>query len=362
MTPAAHKTGPDWFAQVKAWPVADVAARFGLEAKRIGADVSFPCPACGKVRRHTKGADKRLAAKVVANGAGWWCEPCDTTGDAVTLAALVVAGKANPSKDKWPEVRRACADRGLCDAAGDGGPAPTVRLVKPPPPPVEVQPQRPPAAEVAALWGACLPLTAFPTWEGGAEWTGEARCYLASRRLDVSTLERLDVARLLPPATRCAFPAWWPSSWAQTWRLVAPAYEPNGDLASLHARAVGDADPKTRWPAKCAASGLLFADARGLALLRGDRLELEGALVAEGLTDFWAWCLWAYFQAKRFAVFGVAAGGARAFAQVRWPSGLPCYVAMDNDRTGDKYAQQVREALPATVEVRRVRFNEGGGR
>lgn len=358
--PVAHQAG-DWFADVRAQGVARVAQAFGLE---LGGPERArwlkPCPACGAGTRHPKRGDKRGAVGVSKEGLGWACFECEEKGDAVTLAALGVTSAIPAKGDKrWADVRRACAERGWCDAdPRDGRPAPAVRLVKPPPMPAPAPPKRPPAAEVSALWASSLRLDAVPSWDDG-DWCGEARRYLGGRGLNCGDLSALDVARILPPSEHYAFPAWWPSSWAKAWRVVVQAFEADGALASIHGRAIGEAPHKTTWPTGADAGELLFADARGLALLRGDAGELAGALVAEGLTDFLAASLWAYLSGRRWAVLAVTAGGALAFAKVRWPAGVPCYLATDNDKTGDGYAAKVRAALPAAVEVRRIRLTEG---
>jgi len=83
------------------------------------------------------------------------------------------------------------------------------------------------------------------------------------------TLSALDVARVLPDPKGYRWPTWWPG-WRDTWapyRLTVRAYEPDGTLAGLHARAVlpledmrpldltrtksdgtEEPSPKTRWP------------------------------------------------------------------------------------------------------------------
>jgi predicted RNA-binding Zn-ribbon protein involved in translation (DUF1610 family) len=342
-------------AQVKAWPVAEVAARFGLPVARRGVDVSFPCPACGKQLRHTRGgADKRQAARVMGAGAEWWCEPCKMKSgrkkaDAVELAAFVVTGKAKPFGAEWLEVRRECAARGLCEPP----PADTkplvarARYVPPPPAPKHEAPKPPPPDEVKALWGACERLEAVPAWDTNGRWCGDVRAYLAARGYDVPRLAALDAARVLPPEKRHAWPGWWPGSWSRTWRLAVPLYGPGGELVALQARAVVEADRKTTNPRGASISGTFFADAGGLEVLRGTWRGPSVALV-EGLTDFLAAAQLAadLEPSRRPAVLGLVAGSARALGALTPWRGWRLVVLTDNDEAGDRYAAEVREALP----------------
>lgn len=102
-----------------------------------------------------------------------------------------------------------------------------------------------------------------------------------------------------------------------------------------------------------------MADARGRALLMGDAGELEAVVVVEGLTDMLATSLRVERKGQRRAVLSVTAGSSSAFARVRWPADVPCFLATDDDKAGEKYATEVRAALPAAVEVRRIRLNRG---
>lgn len=360
--PTATDTG--WLAEVKAGGVARVAAAWGLEPGRpgTGGRSTWQCPACGDLKRHPKRRDKRGAIGPTPDGLGWRCHQCDASGDAVTLAAWLVLDRGRWGAADVAQLRQACADRGLCE--GEPG-TPRVAPPRPlpaPPPPVAPAPVRPPAAEVAALWDACERLAAVPSWEGGPAWCGEPRRYLAdARRMDVATLAALDVARILPPPERFTFPTWWPAAWADTWRLVVPAYEPTGELSSIHARAVvphGE-DPKVRWPRGPSAGGLLLACPLGVAFLRG---ELPApppvVVVVEGLTDTLSAVLRCHRFGRPWPVLGVASGSARAFERVRWPSGVVCHVRTDPDATGDRYAAEVRAALHPTVRCLRMRLTE----
>ncbi len=360
----------DWFAQVKAWSVAEVAARFGLPVHRQGADVSFPCPACGKARRHTKGADKRNAAKVVGDG-GWWCEPCEARGDAVSLAAARVTGSLKPANPEgWREVRRECAALGLCDADPSDPAAPTARKYVPPP--LELQkeeaPKRAPAAEVAALWAAASALDAVPSWDEGGAWCGSARLFLADRGLSPARLAGLDVARILSPPERHAWPAWWPSYPTENYpapfnyRVAAALYEPGGHMVAIQARTIGPEEKKTRNPSGASVRGAFFADAGGLEVLRGGSGRV--VTLVEGLTDFLAAAqlVGELELGERPAVLGLVAGSAQALVNVRL-NVTRLNVLTDNDETGERYFREVVKALPGASGFRvKLRPLEAGKR
>lgn len=352
----------EWFAQVKARPVGEVAAAFGLELIRRGSDVSFICPACGKVLRHSKQAGGRRSAKVTPDGGGWWCDPCGAKGDAVTLAALQVTGKPKPAE--WATVRRECAALGLCEHDPRDPNAPTARRYTPPAPKqVEaLKPSRLPAAEVAALWAASSRLGAVP--QDGAEWFSAARVYLATRGLHPGLLAELDLARVLPPTKAYAWPAWWPSSWSEVWRVAVRLYDASGVMVALQARAIaatGDG-PKTRNPMGAGVvSGTFFADAGGLEVLRGTYAG-PGLVVVEGLTDYLAAALLAaeLEPRRRPAVLGIMAGSARALTTVRVKAHCRLNVMTDNDESGEKYFREVAAALPGLNGFRvRLRPLEG---
>jgi len=354
--------GPSWFDQVKARPVGEVAAAFGLELIRRGSDVSFICPACGKVLRHSKQAGGRRSAKVTPDGGGWWCDPCGAKGDAVTLAAFLVTGKPKPAE--WAKTRHECAALGLCEHDPRNPNAPTARPYTPPAPKVveAPKPSRLHAAEVAALWAASSKLDAVP--QGGAEWLEAPRVYLAGRGLHPGVLAELNLARVLPPKAY-AWPAWWNPSWSEVWRVVVPLYDASGAMVALQARAIaatGDG-PKTRNPMGTGVvSGTFFADAGGLEVLRGTYTG-PGMVVVEGLTDYLAAAQLAaeLEPTRRPAVLGIMAGSSRALTTVNVKASCRLNVMTDNDPSGEKYFREVAAALP-DLEGFRVRLRPLNGK
>jgi hypothetical protein len=336
----------DWFAEVKLWPVADVANRLGLEVVRKGADVSFPCPACRKVLRHSRGADRRHAAKVMPENR-WWCEPCGASGDAVALAAAVTTGSPTPPRKWWADVRARCASVGLCTDLS-GRPPPPRPFVTFGPPAESTPLAHAPQKGVEALWRACGPV--------GLE--SEAGRYLAARGFDVARLPWLEVVRQAPEQVDPV--EWWPAAWLRRWPLMFPAYDVRGELVSLHGRALANVEPKTRWPYRCSASGLMFADSMGVTFLRqcarGASVDgLEAVVVCEGATDTLKLSEVVDGAECAFAVLGYVAGSKRAFAGIDWPVHVPCVVATDNDAVGDKYAAELRGAIDWRVPMFRVR-------
>lgn len=295
---------------------------------------------------------------------GWRCHSgCQTPGDAVTFL------QRTRGLD-FPGAVRHLAELARVPFPDASSGSRSVRVRYPAARPVARQerPQepakRPPAGEVAALWEACRPVT---------EATGAELAFLTGRGWaeHLEVVDFLDVARLLP--TSYSWPAWWPERWARGYRLVMPAYEADGALASLHARWVlpdearryTDKDgelqelPKTRWPLGCQSKELLFACPHALQVLRGvDVPGLRAVLVVEGLTGTLNLAVRVYHLADELgtvAVLGATSGGFEALARVRWPSGVEAWVGTDADGAGAKYADKVNSALaPRGVKVARV--------
>jgi len=250
---------------------------------------------------------------------------------------------------------------------------------------------------VGALWLQTVPCAAD---------TGEAleaAAWLRSRGLDAAEVDRLELARVLPPARvppedldaaedfaereaimlegdgeapeavlfnalRCVRPRW-PSAvlrpcpelppWAAVgrldWRaagylLCCPAWTAGGALASLHARRVrgGAAGVKGAWPRGYAAKGTVLANRAGLALLRGGSAPL--AVVCEGLPDYLTGaCCW-----PEVAVLGIAAGSVTPALGARLAAAEGVLLAADPDAAGDRYAAALAAEIPAPVEIRRA--------
>lgn len=263
------------------------------------------------------------------------CHGCEWTGDALSLVAVV---RGLDSRRDFRRVLEEAASLCGYDLGGTSPPPTPVR--RPPPPPPR---GRPPLAEVESFWNACSPVTS-------TAHASQVALFLSRRRIFAPALAEIDLLRCAP--LEHEWPAWWPARWSPTWRLVTRAYEPDGTLASVHARAVVDgASPKTRWPYDCRADGLLFADRLGVELLRGDAANFDRVLVVEGLTDLAAAAQLAV--GKRVAILGITSGSAPALAKIRWPSGVPVWVGTDDDGPGERYARAVESSVPKRITVTR---------
>jgi len=214
---------------------------------------------------------------------------------------------------------------------------------------------RPPAEEVRELWDRSIRLTDCPA---DCQRDPCPAKRLLGRGMHPKDVGHLDVARCIAPPP---WPSWWRPSWS-AYSLIAPAFEPNGQLASIHGRAAADVgdDPKTRWPAGHTAGGLLFADVAGRAVLKGTpMLLLHGVLIVEGMTDTIAASIWAARRVcrrgERVAVLGITSGATAALASVDF-RGRPVYVATDPDGAGERYAEEIAKSLPAGVRLKRVRM------
>lgn len=345
----------DRFTEVKAAGVGAVARAFGVvvEAARGKHGGHFPCPVCGSATRHTQTSDRRGACGIRRDGKGWRCFQCDVSGDAATLAAYLVTGKRSLDGDAGVTVLAACADRGLCTPLDAAAPK-QVRPVYVAPAPVEPGPEPAiPAAELQSLWAATLPVNR--TMADPHVLDMGVCFYLSGRGWYPSALAALDLVRVTPLPEAYVWPEWWPKAWATAYRLVMRAYSPAGDFVSLHGRSiVPDLTPKTRWP-KGYAAGHLFADARGVALLRGEAGDTDKVVVVEGMTDTIALTMATADAGRKHAILGITSGATKALADVKWPAGIPVVVFTDADEAGERYAAEIEAAIPSTVDVRRAR-------
>lgn len=324
----------------------EVLQRLGMQAWRRG----LPCPACGRERR-----DHRGAVGVRRDQRGWRCFCCGVGGFPLDYAAWKQEGGAylRLSREARGRVQAWAASTGMMEAA-----------------PVRLEPiplMRPPSAQVEALWADCLPVTSCLL--DGEIPDLDAEAFLRRRGLLplLGQIAAADLARLTPPRSYARWPEWWPAGRARLWRLIVRAFEPDGRLGSLHARAIVDLPPRDGkkpirqlWPRRAQgltldAAGLFFADPAAQDLLAGRHTRVSRVLICEGLTDW----LSASAHARRIsniAVLGGVSGSFPALARVRWPSPMPeVFVSMDADEAGERYLGQIREALPGCP-LRRVRL------
>jgi hypothetical protein len=291
---------------------------------------------------------ERTASLSVLDGrdgtVGAHCFGCAWNGNALHLIGAVKGWNMLGDFRRVLEEAASIAGVRLADFAEASPAAPPA----PPRPPTTPSPLvRPPRAELDALWAASAEVDA--TGPASEEDLDVCR-FLARRRWWPPTIAQLGVCRVLP--LEHAWPSWWPASWARAWRLAVLAFEADGTPAALHARAVTDATPKSRWPyggrdRAYAFSRLLFADAGGQALLRGERpARCEAVVLVEGITDFLAAAAAFLESGAPYAVLGATAGGFGALSDVRLPPDLPVVIATDHDGAGERYATEIRGALP----------------
>lgn len=344
----------NWFSSVNAYGVRRVAAALGLTVSEKRSAGIGPCPACGADKRHPKHRDRRLSIGTRPDDTGWRCHECDEHGDPVALAALVVTGKTKP--DAWGDVRRRCAEEGLCDPDGrDDQPfvqrAP--RLPPPPPPPIEYA--RAPRHELVALWDACRPVlddAGVSTW-------------LRSRGLDPATVEDRDVARALPVTG--LLPKW-ANGPGGDWRAssrhcIVPMFDEQGRLASVRARGIrDDIRPKALAPADFAVSGLVLADVLARGLLAGlpsaiEIVRTNGVVVCEGDPAFLAAStVFSDADDTAPAVLGIVSGSWTDAIAARIPDGVRVTIDVDPDPTGDKYAATIIDTLIDRCDLRDARI------
>jgi hypothetical protein len=202
----------------------------------------------------------------------------------------------------------------------------------------------PPAAEVAAVWEACVPPSADE----------ETSAMLRGRGFNVDRVDGSEVARvILPTAT---LPQWALSRggpWTATGhRLVLGAFDAAGELRSVRAwRVVANDTPKRLPPVGHRASGLVLACPLAVAMLRGT-WRPERVLVLEGEPDFLGWACATGVAA--YARLGVISGAWSAEIAARIPDGAEVIIRTHADAAGDGYAAEIAATLAGRCQVLRV--------
>lgn len=152
------------------------------------------------------------------------------------------------------------------------------------------------------------------------------RRYLQSRGL-VGGLETGRCAVLATASSLPAEVARWP---ALGYSLIAPLYNGFGALTSIQSRSISNREPKTRFPRGSRVGGTVFANASGLALLRGEHDE-ELVLYGEGLTDSIAYALASPFPTLCSPGTSMYVAGIGP-----WARGKTVLLSSDADTAGDR--------------------------
>ncbi|MEO1715770.1 MAG: hypothetical protein AAFR76_01550 [Planctomycetota bacterium] len=314
-----------WVDQLRTWPLADLAGRFGGEVRGQGNRCQLrPCTACGAMERSDQ--DKRWPVQI--NGAQWYCYACQTGGAAIEYAAYAVCGRVLPAGDPgWQQLRQTLFGEGST-------PPPKAKPPKPLSPP-----PRPPQIEVRDLWHACRPVTD----------DYQVARWLRGRALDPETVARLDLARALPVGRRC--PRWAGSrgrSWAESGhRLLLRVCDHTGHTMALRARAVvpiekGQQKTLAARAGPRSSTGLVYADApaRRMLLAHGQGPPVN-LIIAEGGPD---WLTWACRELA-WATLGVFSGSWATAIAGRIPDGSTVVIRTHADAAGQKYADRIVRSL-----------------
>ena len=263
----------------------------------------------------------------------WQCHGCGNKGDVVDLVSYCLfESKLRDMTVKQKAKVRAWFD----DAAGNKTYEPRSTEPKPP--------KRPNRQELVSLWKASKPLMKM----NGCREDQMVRDFLKLRNFDLELLNETGIVRATPLPNQHQWPKWWPSKWSPTWRLICPAFEANGKVASLHARAVIDKEvrPKSRWPMGCEANGLVLANKQGVSMLRGKPLpDLEALLICEGITDLFRAATAAIHENMNIAILSGTSGSFSKIHEMLIPERLDIVICTDPDEAGEAYAQLLKKKL-----------------
>jgi hypothetical protein len=260
------------------------------------------------------------------------CFGCGFTGDALTLIA---AARGVTLRGSFREVlaigAEIAGDLALQREILDGQEIPDRPGIAKPEPRPEVE--YPPIDEVEALWEAAASPGSDPdVWE-----------YLRSRGIDPESLDRVGVARSVPPETKTP---WWARYGAATWvetghRLLVATFDSTGMMRGVRAWRVEPGDtPKRLPPAGCRASGLVMANREAWLMLRG-RYSPRRLVITEGEPDFVS----AAVSWEGTAIIGIVSGSWTPDFARRVPMRTEVLIATHHDTAGDRYAMQILSTI-----------------
>lgn len=215
-----------------------------------------------------------------------------------------------------------------------------------PPPPSRRAPSQPPFSPAVAqkLWRAALDRARD---DDRVEEDREVYDYLNRRGLGQSW--EFQSFGVLGSGMSLERPiAWWPEN---GYRLVAPLYDDQGLIVNVQARTVRDIEPKTRFPADSVARGTVFADPRGIEILRGIWSGARSLILGEGLTDFLA-----VSTVSPVPVLSAPGTGMAPTAFGPWVKGFEVFLALDWDGAGHSATAVAAGAAKRNGAVRVRRF------
>ena len=331
-----------WIDDIKAAvPTVEIAKLIGAKP---GKNRSFgPCPACNaEVRGQT---DRRKPLTIYEHGL-WVCYACSAKGDVVDLVSIHLHGAKLGSikKDEIRTVRKWFASQGFCDSGREQAAIPTNRKPreKQEAEAVFAKRGRPPRSEIVSLWKSSL----YPSQALEDSRPSDPLVkWLLARNFSPRLLTKVRLIKVTPPSIDYEYPEWWPRKWSYSVRLITPAYEPDGKVASIHGRSVTKGGPKTRWPLGYEAGGLWMANPAGVHMMRGMKPDIHGVLICEGITDLMRAACQNLEQSLGLAILSGTAGSFRYVHQTGIPKGTPVFLATDEDGTGDQYARIVVDKL-----------------
>jgi len=338
-----------WIEQARQVSLQAAAKEAGLTVAR---NSMAPCPMCAAVTRGS--SDKRGPIGFSRDGYGWLCHRCGAKGDVVDLVAITSCGNLfrNIDKPQQLSVRAWFSQRGACEPL-NGQEIEAVSLNAPlPKRDTEQKPpnnERPPERQLKDLWASTLSIV--DGLDLPPEFSDPLDDWMIRKEFSPILCSRLNVVRVLPTPTQFNWPEWWPKSWSNDYRLVAPAYEMDGTFASIHARTCKDikGKPKTRWPRGCKAGGLVMANPMAVKMMRGNPLDfggdVPGLLICEGFTDFLRAALTAMNEGLVLPIIAGTQGCFRQLREVKIPKDLNIFIATDPDEKGNEYAHIITQQL-----------------
>jgi DNA primase len=274
------------------------------------------------------------------------CHGCEWRGDVLDLIGAVhgITGFRE-------QLAAACELAGMYPEADElrgGKKAPRRAPLATP----EPEPERdyPPAADVALLWSACIPVTE----------DAEVSSMLRERNIDPESVARLGIGAALHPLTHASSVPEWArfkgrTASARPWtstghRLILPVFDHAGAMRSVRAWLVnGDAAlPKRVPPRGYRASGLVLANHRAQRWLRGEASP-STVVVCEGEPD-------TLVRAVAFpleTIIGVGSGSWTDDFAARVPFGSTVALMTHLDGAGDRYADEIAKSVDSRAQVTR---------